>query len=453
MNNFAIKAHNISKMYHIGSKKRSDTTVARRMLDGALKPIQRMSGLVSGRAGAAADLDREFWALKDVSFTIGQGERVAIIGRNGAGKSTLLKVLSRITQPTSGTASIRGRLGSLLEVGTGFHPELTGRENVFLNGSILGMRETEVRSKFDAIVDFSEVEQFLDTPVKHYSSGMRVRLAFSVAAHLQPEVLIVDEVLSVGDIAFRKKCMEQLHKVASEGATVLVVSHNVQTVLDMCDRAIWMQSGQIVKDGQISDVMSEYLGLGMGLSAESSWDPDEAPGGEIARIRSVRLLTAAGVVSESVDVRDPLIVESEIEVLQEGYGLVYKHHLVNGEGAIAFSALDTENPIWKQKTWAKGTYRLRMHIPGNFLQADSYSIEALLWAWEPKQILQCHERNVASFYMVDNFNGGTARSKFVGNMHGVVRPLLKWDMEHETAKVNERGEMVASAPTAAARNS
>ncbi len=256
--------------------------------------------------------------MQDVSFTINEGERVAIIGRNGAGKSTLLKILARVTEPTRGTAMVRGRMGSLLEVGTGFHPELSGRDNVFLNGSILGMREAEVRAKFDEIVAFSEVEKFIDTPVKHYSSGMRVRLAFSVAAHLEPEVLIVDEVLSVGDVSFRKKCMDQLHKVTGRGATVLVVSHNAQTIVSLCDRAIWLEQGRVVEDGDVSETVTKYLGQGMGLSVDRSWPAETAPGGDFARVRAMRVVTESGKTTDCIDVREAFCVECEVEVLQPG---------------------------------------------------------------------------------------------------------------------------------------
>ncbi len=316
MRQTAIRATGLSKQYHIGRTKDQLTTLQEKLVRASAAPFRRMKGLLSGRAAAAADLDEAFWALRDVSFTIDQGEAVGIIGSNGSGKSTLLKILSRITAPTEGSAEIHGRTGSLLEVGTGFHGELTGRENIFLNGSILGMRQSEIRAKFDEIVAFSEVEKFIDTPVKHYSSGMRVRLAFSVAAHVHPDVLIVDEVLAVGDARFRKKCLDKMSDVARNGATVLFVSHMAQIVTSMCTRAIWLRQGRVVKDGSAVETVAEYLGEGLGLSAERSWPIETAPGGDLARLVAGRLRTEDGEVSDCLDVRQRFCVELEIDVIE-----------------------------------------------------------------------------------------------------------------------------------------
>ncbi len=242
MSNIAIKVENLSKLYHIGSKK-----------SGSLR--ESFMGMFKGKE----DLSTEFWALKDVSFEIKKGEAVGIIGKNGAGKSTLLKILSRITEPTKGSIVINGRVSSLLEVGTGFHPELTGRENIFLNGTILGMTRREVKAKFEEIVDFSGIEKFLDTPVKHYSSGMYVRLAFAVAAHLEPEILIIDEVLAVGDSVFQAKCLNKMTEVAKSGKTILFVSHNMQAIKNLCNKAILIENGEIKSSGEIIEVISDYL--------------------------------------------------------------------------------------------------------------------------------------------------------------------------------------------------
>ena len=238
-----------------------------------LSPLRRAKSLWGGQATGAADLNEMIWALKDVSFNVAHGEVIGIVGRNGAGKSTLLKILSRITEPTAGRVRIRGRVGSLLEVGTGFHQELTGRENVYLNGSILGMRRVEIERKFDEIVDFSEIGKFIDTPVKHYSSGMHVRLAFAVAAHLEPEILIVDEVLAVGDVEFQKKCLGKMGSVANQGRTVLFVSHNMGAVRTLCQRAILLDHGKFLLDDTPANVISHYLSMGSG--------PGDAPDGEI----------------------------------------------------------------------------------------------------------------------------------------------------------------------------
>jgi lipopolysaccharide transport system ATP-binding protein len=259
MSDIAIRIENISKRYYIGGKREKYKTIRQTLTDAAAAPFRRAGKLLQGHAAGAAELNEAVWALKDVSFQVKRGEVVGIIGRNGAGKSTLLKILSRITEPTEGRARIRGRVGSLLEVGTGFHPELTGRENIYLNGAILGMKRVEIEHKFDEIVAFAETEQFLDTPVKHYSSGMHVRLAFAVAAHLEPEVLVVDEVLAVGDVAFQKKCLGKMGDVAKSGRTVLFVSHNMAAISALCSKGFLLSKGHLVYAGDVPEVISRYM--------------------------------------------------------------------------------------------------------------------------------------------------------------------------------------------------
>jgi len=255
----AIQASALGKRYRIGAVKSRNDRFGEQLFDLLMTPARRASSLLRGRSQSAADLSEELWALRDVSFSINQGEVVGVIGRNGAGKSTLLKILSRITEPTEGFADLYGRVGSLLEVGTGFHPELTGRENIFLNGSILGMTKGEIVSRLDEIVAFAEIEEFIDTPVKHYSSGMYVRLAFSVAAHLEPDILLVDEVLAVGDVAFQRKCLGRMDDVAKQGRTVLFVSHNMALIQSLCNRGILVSAGHIVSDGPVSETVDRYL--------------------------------------------------------------------------------------------------------------------------------------------------------------------------------------------------
>jgi lipopolysaccharide transport system ATP-binding protein len=289
MGDIAIQVENVSKLYHIGKRQKYKT--ARESLMNALSLPAR---LLRGRRD---DPDTELWALKDVSFTVPRGEVVGIIGRNGAGKSTLLKVLSRITEPTSGRITLNGRVGSLLEVGTGFHPELTGRENIFLNGAILGMRRAEIQRNFDAIVDFSEIAKFLDTPVKHYSSGMYMRLAFAVAAHLEPEILIVDEVLAVGDAAFQKKCLGKMQDVAGQGRTVLFVSHNLAAVSELCRRGIVLSAGQKIREGTATEAVSAYLADVPNeqlTSADVSMRARHATLGTRARVEMVRAVPTEG---------------------------------------------------------------------------------------------------------------------------------------------------------------
>ena len=259
MGNIAVKVENLGKMYHIGGPQEAYQTFRDAITRTISAPFKRARDLLSGQAYGAAGLTEEIWALKDVSFEVKHGEVIGIIGRNGAGKSTLLKILSQITEPTTGYADIYGRVGALLEVGTGFHPELTGRENVYLNGAILGMSRNDINRKFDEIVEFAGVEKFIDTPVKHYSSGMGLRLGFSVAAHLEPEILVVDEVLAVGDAEFQKKCLGKMSDVASEGRTVLFVSHNMSAIRSLCQHAIWLKQGQVLEIGESTIMVAEYL--------------------------------------------------------------------------------------------------------------------------------------------------------------------------------------------------
>src|SRR5687767_8980832 len=275
-----INADNLSKRYVLGTR----------------QPYS-LRELLTGFFERGDDEGKVLWALRDVNFSVDEGETLGLIGHNGAGKSTLLKILSRITKPTSGSATIRGRVGSLLEVGTGFHSELSGRENVYLNGAILGMRRAEIDKKFDEIVAFSEIEAFLDTPVKHYSTGMYMRLAFSVAAHLDPEVLIVDEVLAVGDVGFQKKCLRKMRSVGESGRTVIFVSHDMQSITRLCRRVIWLKDGELRADGEATRVVSEYLHEQSQTGAEKIWQHDlDAPGNDIVRLRQIRVRDDRGAV-------------------------------------------------------------------------------------------------------------------------------------------------------------
>src|SRR3954454_21147277 len=282
----AVVASEISKRYRLGTARRGYGSLRESLADAAALPLRRLRG---GARSAARGGD--LWALRDVSFEIQPGETVGIIGRNGAGKSTILKVLTRITRPTSGWAEVRGRVGSLLEVGTGFHPELTGRENVYLNGAILGMRRTEIARRFVEIADFAEVDEFLDTPVKRYSSGMRVRLAFAVAAHLEPEILVVDEVLAVGDLAFQRKCLGKMGEVTAEGRTVLFVSHNLAVIRTLCRRGMFLEHGRVVADAPVGEAVSEYLGRIEEAASERLLDRGDTRGRHHVRLAQVHLLS------------------------------------------------------------------------------------------------------------------------------------------------------------------
>ena len=427
MNNIAIQVNDLSKLYRIGAiEKRHDTL--RDHLAERFKSLFRPNGRSGPRALGSAPSDNTIWALKDISFTVNPGEVVGIIGRNGAGKSTLLKILSRITEPTSGFAEIHGRVGSLLEVGTGFHAELTGRENVYLNGAILGMRKTDIERKFDEMVAFAEVERFIDTPVKHYSSGMYLRLAFAVAAHLEPEILIVDEVLAVGDENFQRKCLNRMQDVAQEGRTVLFVSHNMPAVTRLCKRVIFLNDGQMIADGSSDKVISTYLNSGLGTTAAREWlDPTKAPAGEVARLRAVYVRNEDGQINDVVDIRRPVRVEMEYEVLKSGYVLLPYYDFHNQSGVCLFGTCDLD-PSWRQRPRPKGRWVSRVLIPGNFLAEGTIFVNPGILTLNPR-IFQFEERTAVAFQVVDSLDGDSARGDWAGKIDGVVRPLLNWNTD------------------------
>jgi len=434
-NKVALRVENVSKRYRIGAPQEQHDTVANAvaaMLKTPLRNYRRYKNLYDFRDKRQDGSEAEdvIWALRDVSFEVGQGEVVGLVGLNGAGKSTLLKVLSRITPPTGGRIEISGRVSSLLEVGTGFHPELTGRENVYLNGTILGMRKREVDSKFDEIVDFSGVEKFLDTPVKRYSSGMRVRLAFAVAAHLEPEILIVDEVLAVGDAAFQKKCLNKMEDVGKGGRTVLFVSHNMNTVSRLCPRALLLQNGRITHDGPTQDVVADYLSEQNGASAVREWSSSErAPGNAKARLRQVRVADESGNAANAVDIRRPVALEMEFEV-QEPSRLMLPHfQFYNEEGVYLFKTVDVD-PEWRRRVRPEGRYTSRAWIPGNLLAEGRIFVAAGVCLLEPVEPL-FFKRDVVAFNVVDSLDGDSARGDWSGRMDGALRPLLQWETEFE----------------------
>jgi len=432
---YAIQVDSISKRYRIGIKDKIQDTFGGVLLDFIKSPVKNYRQYRSlyrfdDIDGPDDDVDSDdvLWALKDVSFEVKRGEVLGIIGTNGAGKSTLLKVLSRITTPTSGHIEIRGRVSSLLEVGTGFHQELTGRENIFLNGTVLGMTKKEVVRKFDEIVEFSGTEKFLDTPVKRYSSGMRVRLAFAVAAHLEPEILIIDEVLAVGDAAFQRKCLNKMQDIGEGGRTVLFVSHSMPAVTRLCNRAILLNAGTILKDGSTHDVVGAYLGSGFGAMSLKEWpDARQAPAGKVARLRSVRAVDEDGKVSEAVNITRPVAIEMEYEVLESGHILMPHFHIFNDEGIRLFVALDQDTQ-WKGKQRPKGRYISRGWIPGNLLSEGTLFVSPALLTLEP-DVPQFIARDAISFHVVDTGPGSaeSARGNYARNLKGVIRPLLQWE--------------------------
>jgi lipopolysaccharide transport system ATP-binding protein len=383
----------------------------------------------ASRRGQAEAADT-FWALQDVSFEVKHGEVVGIIGRNGAGKSTLLKMLSRITEPTHGRIEINGRVSSLLEVGTGFHGELTGRENTYLNGAILGMKRAEISKKFDEIVAFAGVEQFIDTPVKHYSSGMYLRLAFAVAAHLEPEILIVDEVLAVGDADFQKKCLGKMAGVADQGRTIFFVSHNMPAITRLCKRVLYMDEGRLRLDGSAHEVVKSYLHSELGTMSLREWPEfEKAPKGEIARLWAVRVRTDEGICTDKIDIRKPVGIEIEYEVLKPGFKLRSSIGVNNDEGVHVFEAIEN-NPDWRLRMRDPGRYRVTAWIPGNLLAEGTMIVDVGLGTVQPN-ILQFIVRQAVAFHVIDSCDGDSARGDYGGPLPGVVRPLLQWDTRPE----------------------
>ena len=429
MSDLAISVEGLGKRYRIGAGPSEPYGSLRDSLMRSLKaPVQRLRR--GGQGGAA----REHWALKDVSFEVKHGEAVGIIGRNGAGKSTLLKVLSRITEPTAGRAVVHGRVGSLLEVGTGFHPELTGRENIYLNGAVMGMSRADIKRRFDEIVDFAGVETYLDTPVKRYSSGMYMRLAFAVAAHLEPEVLVVDEVLAVGDAEFQKKCLGKMSEVAKQGRTVLFVSHNMPAITRLCNRAILLNTGSIEYDGVPHQLVAQYLQSDQGTTALREWtDIDTAPGNDLVRLRSVRVLNAAEHIVDTVDIRKPVEIEVTYHNRSSERCPYTVLHLYDENDVCAFVSGDFSNAEWRHfPRQFDGLVTTTCTIPGNFLSEGVKRILIALVTHNPTEVFAT-ERDAVSFLVVDHSEGDGARGEFVGDFPGIVRPLLHWKVETHSA--------------------
>ncbi len=416
MTGSTIKAEGLAKSYNISKTKQNYNSLYERLADNFKSSFSRKRDPDSGN-------NRAFWALKDVSFEIKAGEVVGIIGKNGAGKSTLLKILSRIVVPTCGQAQIFGRVGSLLEVGTGFHPELTGRENIFLNGAIIGMKKSEIRRRFAEIVDFAEIGKFLDVPVKRYSSGMYVRLAFAVAAHLEPEILLVDEVLAVGDAAFQKKCLDKMAETAREGRTVLFISHNMVAVNSLCKRVIWVDGGEVIADGASPEIVTKYLGKSLtGVeAAEEVWeDMAGAPGNEVVRLHRVCVRHSDADQTASFTMQTPFQIEVEFWNLLPNAHLHITLHFYTAEHIIAFTtgSLNTQ-PL------AKGLFRSVCYVPGNLLNSGLHRVVVLV-VKDTNSVIFSH----ASRVPINILDLEVRQGIHFGREPGVVQPRLEWKSEY-----------------------
>ncbi|PIE34648.1 ABC transporter ATP-binding protein, partial [candidate division KSB3 bacterium] len=415
MGHIAISVEHLGKCYRIGQADKRPENLREAVRSFLASPFYYLRSRFREPSP-----DEILWALKDVSFEVKHGEVLGIIGRNGAGKSTLLKILSRITEPTEGVAKVYGRIGSLLEVGTGFHPELTGRENIYLNGTILGMKRAEIDAQFDEIVDFSGIEKFLDTPVKRYSSGMYVRLAFAVAAHLNPEILLVDEVLAVGDAEFQKKCLGKMEDVAKEGQTVLFISHNMVAVQKLCERSLWLQDGTLLKQGESHYVVSEYLDHSFSNASEQVWDrPDTAPGNNKVRVHRVSVHSEQGGADEPITMQTPVVVEIEFWNFIPDTYIDVTLHFFTEQGILAFGTSTVKGTQWYRRPFPMGLFYSACHVPGNLLNSGIYRITLIINQNEVSH-LYYHE-NILAFRVADSLE---VRGAWHGKLAGAVRPKL-----------------------------
>jgi lipopolysaccharide transport system ATP-binding protein len=409
-----IKVENLSKQYVIGGKQEPYSTFRESLVNAARVPLKAL------RNRGKENGENRFWALKDVNFEVIPGEVVGIIGRNGAGKSTLLKILSRITEPTRGKVELYGRVGSLLEVGTGFHPELTGRENVYLNGAILGMRREEITKKFDEIVDFAEIEDFLDTPVKRYSSGMYTRLAFAVAANLEPEILVVDEVLSVGDADFQKKCLGKMQSVSDSGRTVIFVSHNMSAVKTICQRGIMLKDGEMTFDGNADSAVDYYMQGSNDLSSFHEWSSEEMPGNENIKIRSSAVYAQGKSTGEPILTSDDLVFEIEFYNNIDNGIVDVTWDLINVQG-IHIAHLGR---VYDYKVINRGWYKSTAILPRNILNTGRY-IFSVMFGKNQREVLFRME-DILTFDIEDGIKDrGSNFSKFPG----VIHPVCSWEIE------------------------
>ena len=419
MAKYSVEVNHIGKRYRIGVSARQYNTLR--------DTISSVFHNTQNRIHVKMNEQNSFWALKDVNFQVEEGKAIGIIGRNGAGKSTLLKILSRVTEPTEGSALIRGRVGSLLEVGTGFHPELTGRENIFLNGAILGMKRSEIERKMDEIISFSEVEKFVDTPVKRYSSGMYLRLAFAVAAHLDPEILVVDEVLAVGDAEFQRKCLGKMSDVANQGRTVLFVSHNMSAIMRLTDQTVVLERGNVVMQGPTADAVDYYLSQGFSQEGQRDWKPDEfdkdpAP----FHPQKIRILSDSGAVSDTVRSTEKFYIEFEYSLDEDISGLRVGIYIISTRGEFILTSFDVddEKEFEKYSTRKAGKYISRCMIPGDFLNEGRFVVGVNASIFKIRTYF--HDEQAIIF----NVNGtGAPGTQWPEPRTGLIRPRLNWEIE------------------------
>ncbi|MBD0370034.1 MAG: ABC transporter ATP-binding protein [Pyrinomonadaceae bacterium] len=425
MSEIAIRCEGLSKRYRIGQREARYKALRDTLTDVLAAPVRKARKVFAGNSSAQNFNGQEsIWALRDVSFEVKRGEVVGLIGHNGAGKSTLLKILSRITKPTEGFAEIHGRVGSLLEVGTGFHPELTGRENVYLNGSILGMRKSEIERKFDEIVAFAEVEEFIDTPVKRYSTGMYARLAFAVAAHLEPEILVIDEVLAVGDAAFQKKCLGKMNDVASAGRTVLFVSHNMQAIQSLCRNTLLIKSGKVEAFGNSKSVVVRYLAGIAEMGSEVRWPEESAPGNQEIKLTALRVYTdnaAEGIYSSS----EELNVEMKFTARSKHSGLCIGFDVVNSEGVVVARSYQTDLPPEQWPEIRLGENKWCCTIPRGLLNAGLYYVSPRIGVHNMYWIVNA-DPTIRFEVILDHGVSPFWNTLNAASRPGVIAPIFKW---------------------------
>lgn len=422
MSDLAIRVEHLSKQYRIGAQAARYDTLRDVIIGTAERVANRLKPGAKGSNSA-----NTIWALRDISFDVRRGQVLGIVGRNGAGKSTLLKVLARVTEPTEGLGEIHGRVGSLLEVGTGFHPELTGRENIFLNGAILGMKRSEIARKFDEIVEFSEVGAFIDTPVKRYSSGMYLRLAFSVAAHLEPEILVVDEVLAVGDAEFQRKCMGKMGDVAQEGRTVLFVSHNMSAILRLTQETLVIDKGRLVMRGPTPQAVDYYLSHGYATEGERTWDAEEVPADAYPfKPLALRVRDSRGKVSDTIRSTEPATLELEYRLEESITGLRVGLYLMSTRGEYVFTSFDTDAPeaFERYSVRPAGRYISRCALPADLLNEGRFVIGVNASSYRIKRYFQDEQ---AITFTVDG--AGAPGTVWPEPRLGAVRPRLDWQIE------------------------